>query len=231
MHNRKPSYVSRSNWDSKKKKDSRDITIIGLFREAFGKQRLPPNKQYWTMCGAHFNDKDGKLDGEFTHMFDSGLIQPNQFHGVDREEEIILMNSKFYPHIKWIHGDFLETMQNYAQRQNFNPAVINYDGVMQPKYGTQYLRDILKFIDYNVPGELLLTANFILTNPYNHSEKLRYTVGDTIKKLLEIYGLPKHWIIVPKAYRYRGASINNICIMGIIMFVKKGHNVDNIRWT
>jgi hypothetical protein len=230
MHTKQPNYVSRSKWDSKKKKDSREITIIGLYREAFGVDSLPDDMQYWTMCGAHFNAKDGKLDGEFNHLLKGGLIETHQFYGVDREEEIIRKNGELYPGVKWIHGDFLETMQEYCEGGKFNPAVINYDGVMQPKFGTQYLRDILKFIDYNIPNEMLLVANFVLTNPYSRNEKLSFTIDDTIDALLQIYGVPKHWKIIENAYSYKGASINNLCIMGTLMFIKKEHDIENIIW-
>jgi hypothetical protein len=230
MHSKPPNYVAYSKWDSQKKKDSRDITIVGLFREVFGLDKIPKDSQYWTMCGAHFNVIDGKLDGEFMHLIKKGLITTEQFFGVDREEEIIKRNQELYPDVRWIHGDFLTVMKEYYHNNNFNPVIINYDGVMQPKFGTQYLRDILKFLDYNMPNELLLTANFILTNPYSRSKKLQFTVSQTVEKLLQIYGLPKHWILIPQAYEYHGSSINNVCEMGVLMFIKQRHNINNIKW-
>lgn len=230
MRNKPPNYVAYSKWDSQKKKDSRDITIVGLFREIFGLNKIPKDSQYWTMCGAHFNAIDGKLDGEFMHLIKRGLITTEQFFGVDREEEIIDRNRELYPDVNWIHGDFLEVMKTYYHDKNFNPAIINYDGVMQPKFGAQYLRDILKFIDFNIPNELILVANFILTNPYSRNEKLKFTPGQTVKALSDIYGFPKHWHPIDQLYSYLGSSINNVCNMGVIMFVKEQHDINNIKW-
>jgi len=220
-----PHYVSNARWDSPEKVESRSITIINLFRDTFGVSSIPEEKQYWTMCGAHF-DKHGALKGEFGHLLKSGFIQPSQFHGVDREEVIIQRNQQIYPDAEWHHGDFLSTMEDY---ENFNPAVINYDGVMQPKFGSRYLKSIMKFVDFNVEGELLLVANFLLINPYTHNPDLVFSIDDTIGMLFGDYYFPDHWRMVPQAYSYGTGRGHNL--MGVLMFVKKSHDPDNISIT
>jgi len=221
-----PNYVLNCDWDCTAKVQSRIITIIHLYRDIFGVVSIPKGKQYWTMCGAHFN-AHGDLDGELGHLLKSGLIRPHQFHGVDREAIIIQRNSDMFPRVKWYHGDFLEVMES---RTNFNPAIINYDGVMQPRFGVRYLKSILKFIDHNIEDELLMIANFLLTNPYTYNEKLTFSIEDTIKELSSIYWIPDHWEIIPQAYTYkRGRGSNSL--MGIVMFIKNKHDMNNISIT
>jgi hypothetical protein len=221
MPNKQPNYVWNCDWDCIEKVQSRSITIIDLYRKIFGNSSIPEGKQYWTMCGAHFNEY-GFIKGELGHITESGLIQEDQFNGVDREEVIIKINRILSPIAKWYHGDFLETMEDQI---NFNPAIINYDGVMQPKYGTRYLKTILKFIDFNVEDELLLTSNFLLTNPYTWNDKYIFSIDDTIRELSSIYWFPNHWLIVPQAYVY-GKGKGYSSQMGMIMFVKKKHKID-----
>ena len=220
-------YINNSDWDSIGKIQSRTITIIELYRKVFKRDCLPDEKQYWTMCGAHFN-RDGPLVGEFGHIIKDKLIKPYQFYGIDREKIIIDNNIKMYPDVKWIHGDFLEIIESTHLRGEFNPEIINYDGILQPKNGTKYLKFIMKFIDHNISNSLLLISNFILVNPYTYDQKYRYTIDNTIDRLKQIYWFPKHWNVIPQAYVYPGASKNNKTEMGMIMFVKEKHDINNI---
>lgn len=218
-----PKYVTDCEWDSIAKVQSRIITIIDLYRQVFKRNSIPDDKQYWSMCGAHFN-RDGPLKGELGHLTETGLISPTQFNGVDRELSIIEANQDLHPDINWFHGDFLEVMEEEYLEGRFNPVIINYDGVMQPKRGSSYLKDIMKFIDHNISDELLLIANFILINPYTFEEKYQYTIHDAIKALKDIYWIPKHWGTMHQAYVYPGSSKNNRTEMGMIMFIKEKHN-------
>jgi hypothetical protein len=222
-----PKYIDNCEWDSINKVQSRIITIIDLYRHVFKREKIPEEKQYWSMCGAHFN-KDGPIKGELGHITEVGLISPIQFNGVDRESDIIEKNRKLLPNIKWYHGDFLDVMEAAEKKGDFDPAIINYDGVMQPNFGTKYLKQIMKFIDYNVINELLLIANFILINPYTYAENTRFTIYDVMERMKKIYWFPKHWKIVPQAYTYPGASKNNKTVMGMIMFIKDIHDPYNI---
>lgn len=227
-----PNYVSNAKWDCIEKVHSRIITIIDLYKHIFDKQFIPHSEEYWSMCGAHFNPQR-KLKGELGHLCESKLIKPEQYFGVDREQFVIEGNQKILPNINWILGDFYEVIEKAVLDKQFNPAIINYDGVMQPKFSVQYLKKIFKIIDYNVSKELLLVANFILTNPYLHTtnKKFNFTIQDTINILLEQYWIPDHWDVFPRAYQYRSPSRGANATMGIIMFIKKEHDPKNIQWT
>ena len=77
-----------------RKKESRKKTIIEPFKKLF-KGSLDPLKQYWTLAGPCF-DESGNLGehSELKQVIDSGLIKPNQYHGIDNSLEIIEKNKK-----------------------------------------------------------------------------------------------------------------------------------------
>lgn len=220
-------YVVDAVWDDPKKIASRKEAIILTYNEFFKRSSIQPNKQYWTMCGAYFDSKGTQLHGELGQLIESNLITPDQFHGVDREKSIIQKNQKLFPNIKWFHGDFKEIMGEFSIQNKFNPAIINYDGVMQPKFGSQYLKSILKFIDNNVHDQLLLITNFVLRSPYR--KQIQFNPIDVINQLLKIYWFPDHWYIKPQAYTYEGSGKRSQSEMGMIIFVKNKH--DQIQYT
>jgi len=229
-YHKDPNYVAASPWESKPKQIARELTIVDSYKKVFG-QKIPKDKQYWTMCGAHFDKDELPLSGEFGQVVNKNLIDSSQFYGVDQEESIINKNRKLFPDTKWMHGDFVDTMLSHSLSGNFNPAIINYDGVLQPVYGSRYLKKIMKLLDWNFDKEVLLVANFVLKNPYRNDDKLSFSVNDTIKELAKIYFFPDHWSIIPEAYVYSGHSTKSNSQMGVVMFIKQKHDINNIQIT
>jgi len=225
-HNQLPNYIRAGPWDSIGKKNARELTIINTYRHFFNKQ-IPSDKQYWSMCGAHFDVNGKPLLGELGFLLKRGLISKDQYFGVDREASIINKNRELFPDINWIEGDFLDSMETHLYNENFNPAIINYDGIMQPKFGSRYLKQILKFVDYNISNKLLLLSTFILTNPYSGAEKLTFTIQDAMKEIASIYWIPDHWTVIPQAYVYSGMTSK----VGVIIFIKDKHDLNNITFT
>jgi len=225
-----PNYVLASPWDCEIKQEARQATIVKLYHKVFG-DSIPKDKQYWTMAGAHF-DKDGQpLIGELGQILNNDLIIKTQYYGVDRELSIIEKNKQLFPSVNWIHGDFVEVMTEHCVKGSFNPAIINYDGVMQPKYGTKYLKLILRLIDYNYEDVVMLISNFVLVNPYRKCEMLSYTIEDTLNQLMKIYTIPDHWSVVPHAYEYGGFSHTSRSQMGVIVFIKRKHNIKKLQFS
>lgn len=229
-HSQIPNYIRAGPWDCIEKKFARSLTIINVYRQLFEKQ-IPEDKQYWSMCGAHFDKNRLPILGELGHLLENELIEKHQFFGVDRESSIIESNRKLFPEVNWIHGDFKDTMESYLLDGRFNPAIINYDGVMQPRFGVRYLKKIMKLLDCNFTDEVLLVSNFVLMNPYSRSDSLRFTIHYTLNELSSVYWIPDHWRILSKAYVYSGVSRRDNAQMGVIMFVKSKHNIKHITFT
>lgn len=122
--------VDHISWGCPKKKTARLETIIKPYRKYIG-QKLPPNKQYWTMCSDCTN-KHGQLDQgcEFSQMVNEGLITPNQFYGVDIEEKYIESNKILDTDAHWIWDDFYYAMRESYNNNMFNPGIVNYDTIL-----------------------------------------------------------------------------------------------------
>jgi hypothetical protein len=134
-------------------------------------------------------------------------------------------NKKLWPKANWICGDFLSTMEFAVIENKFRPAIINYDGVMQPINSSQYLKKILHLIDYNVPDKLILIANYILTNPYTcNSDRFKFKTLDILNELNKIYIMPSHWSINSEAFTYKHSR----AVMGILVFIKQKHDPTKI---
>jgi len=222
-------YLDDPHWNNPRKVASRLDTIIQPYRQFFG-DRLPADKQYWTMCGAHYIADENSIQpipGEFGQMVETGLITDSQFHGVDRYAVVIENNRALHfathPDAHWHHGDFKDVMEQSWIDGEFRPAIINYDGVMEPKYGVKYLKTLLRFIDHNVQDELLFTANFVMRSPYRRH--LINNGTDVIDGLMKSYAFPDHWTILPQYYEYLGgASTHASSIMGVFVMIKRRHS-------
>lgn len=214
-------YVANANWGSEEKRASRCQTIIAPHRKFFG-ESIPADKQHWTLCGAHFNE-DGPIEGELSHLVSEGLLQPNQFRGVDKEPDIIVENKQIHPDIDWREGDFRSVMLAASQSGEFDPAIINYDGVMELRFGIPYLARLFWFINDNVLGDLLFSVSMIMKSSYRQSkEKTGEQFIDALER--ELGGQYRdHWRMVRDYYYYPGAN-NARTVMGIFTFVKRGHS-------
>jgi hypothetical protein len=218
-------YIYNSPWDAPKKQNSRWITVINLYKEIFRRESIPDDLQFWSLCGAHTNENK-PIKGEIGHLLEHGLIKEHQYFGVDREDIIIERNKTHFPNINWIKGDFIEVIRDYIIAKNFKPAIINNDNVMQPRNSVMTLKKIMTLLDYNVPNQVMLVNNFVLTNPYNPSSNLQYEINDVIDYLKEIYWIPNHWELYPEAYLYSYSQAK----MGILIFIKKEHDINNIKY-
>ena len=223
---RRANYAIHPNWDTDQKKEARRCSVIAPYRSLTGKTSLPRDKQYWTMCGAHYHGAEGNflpVLGELGQLTSDGLIACSQWRGVDREAAVIENNRKLYPDVWWKCGDFYDVMRAECAKGKFNPGLVNYDGVMSPKYSVPYLVKIMSLIDHNIRGSLVLIANFVLKSPYRTSlTRESRTVFDVLKKS---YAVPDHWKILPFHWSYRGgASKHSHAGMGTFVFVKSVHS-------
>ncbi len=101
---------------------SRYETIISPYREFFGRS-LPAEKQYWTLSAQCSEDGGLISESEFNQILEEGLIQPDQFHGVDTDREAVIQNKKI-GFGNFHHGDIYSVMANF---RGLNPGVVNLD--------------------------------------------------------------------------------------------------------
>ena len=226
-------YITAPDWDNSPRKiEARKSVIIDPFKSKFG-ERLSPNKQYWTLCGANYKDVDGsmeKMEGELGQVVQSGIVAPNQFIGVDREAVIIRNNKCIFPNIQWIEGDFADAMMDAVESKKFAPGIVNYDGVQGVKFGVPYFVRILQVLDSYVGDPVLLAANFVLRSPYMPRGRLSDHSDpgyDVIEQMQKLYAFPDHWSVQNSYFRYQGgASTRATTIMGYFTFFKEKHNTE-----
>ncbi len=220
-------YLANAEWDNPEKRKSRAQSVINPYRKYFG-HSLSPEKQYWTLCGAHFN-KTGPLQGELGHMIQAGLVTPDQFHGVDREPDIITRNQQLHPESNWHCGDFREVMYAASDEGTFNPAIINYDGVAGIPNAVYDVIRIFWLIDSNVREKLLFSINVLLRLPYK-IDRIKQGI-EFMEPLQKQHNIPDHWALRSTYYSYPGAVARSQTVMGVFTFIKESHDSNDMKFT
>ena len=93
---------------------------LEIYRKLTGLDSLPSDKTYWTL-----SHKQGNEDGEeIVQLEKNGFLTKNQFHGVDREKDIIEQNKIYHPNANWHHGNWIKVIKN--QNEIFSTAGLIY---------------------------------------------------------------------------------------------------------
>lgn len=62
-------------------------------------------------------------------MVNNGLICPEQFCGIDNNEEIIEKNKKWHPKANWFCGQWQNVIRQQASKGRFRPGLVYLDSV------------------------------------------------------------------------------------------------------
>jgi hypothetical protein len=187
-----------------------------------GRESIPADKQYWTLAGMHTND-----GCELPQALSEGIIQsPSQFHGVDREADVIRNNREAYPGANWYQGEFTSVLDG---ADPFNPGLINFDMVcVVDNAGLGVAQALHILVDRGV-DDALLVANFLLNNPRENSWRCRSPTdiwewfyrsacrGNTIRRAIK-----RGWRVHTETYLYDGADEASNSYMQTIYFFKGG---------
>jgi len=196
-----------------KKLQARQLTIIEPYRQLFH-QRLPTNKQYWSLCSQQVNDNGSLLpDSELDQLLKSNLISQNQFHGVDREQHVIDLNQKYLPNCHWYNNDLYRAMCI----KNLNPGIINIDTIEMPATGIILVAKIMDLLNHANIHEVLLTANFVLQTRHHkiQTDAINKAINSNMK-FLQCFVAGNWQITSSKDYKYPGTG-NSKTIMGSII--------------
>lgn len=215
-------FVNQKNWSCPKKRKARWETIIGQYQRHFGPS-LSADSQYWTICGQCSTADGEPLDGCEPHqVISEGLIQPDQFHGVEINPDIHALNLKAFPHLNWVNDDFYHAMVVEQSAGTFNPAVVNADLPQTPDGGAGYISKLMAFLTVTA-GDLLFVANMILRMKYYTAKD-----GDYVLSMLNEYPQFRYamsegnWELVDGYYEYNGAGNTGSRIyMGSFVFAKR----------
>jgi hypothetical protein len=166
----------------------------------------PCPNQYWSMAGL--------CDGpgcELTQILDAGLIQPEQFHGVEINREIFEQNVRTFPEVAWHHGDFYTVMHDI---EDFNPSLVNADLIQTVDTAAGYIARLFHLLD---PFDVTLVANFIMEH-----RGYRAAPEHVLVRLSECqqfrYAMRGGWRFDGRCYRYPGTGHRSHTIMGTFIF-------------
>lgn len=203
-----------------KKLNARMETIIEPFRDLFGSP-LPANKQYWTMCASHTDESGDILPGcELDQMLSESLITPDQFHGVDIDEDIITANAAGIPEAHWHHGDFHRTMIQAKNDGDFHPGIVNCDHLRMPQSGgAEYVARLLAFLSDQL--DVLFVANLILSPPRNNASCEPQEYLDLLSSYHQFqYAMTRGWHHEDRIYVYGGTGQESRTVLGTMVFWK-----------
>jgi len=212
----------------KRKTTARTKTIIDIYRKYFD-DSIPNDRQYWTMCASQVKNNKLQENSELGQMLHSKLINANQFYGVDIDKDVIVKNRKIIPEATWINNDFKTAMQQYQIKSNFNPAIINADFICMGTRAVPRSSEILSFVADIDVNNILMIANIMVTNPYEHKFYTEEDIFESSDKIFEqykknksfLYAVSQGWKIHEDYYVYPGSGKNVGTFMTSYMFYKK----------
>lgn len=173
---------------------------VAIFRRVLGLESIPKEKQYWTLC----NLQDPNCEGsEIIQMGALGLLKKNQFHGVDRDEDIIQKNKEWNPDAYWYHGEWIDVIRDCL---NFNPALVYLDTTTFADCDIS--ADIIISTMLLCPIDTLLLVNSILSGPYRRKFDSQTLINKVIKGVpsLEL----EKWTKEIKMYEYNATGKTNM---------------------
>jgi len=180
--------------------------------------------QYWCLC-----NKQRLEEGyEIYQMYKAGLIEIDQFYGVDADdqgEEIIKGNKKSIPQANWYRNDFYDQIFKNYDNNNFKPSIINLDFNSMVDECVIYSSKVLRLVNsLNMTSKCMIVCNMLLNNPHvNRSEitKLKniITLFEQNENFKEFW-TSKRWNLYNDFITYPGTGRGNT-IMGYIILWKK----------
>lgn len=195
---------STPNYGTDRKETARTETIISQYRNLFSRQSLPKEQQYYTLCAEH-TDKDKLKEGsELEQLLRVGLIEPQQFVGIDQDPGIIERASRVLPSSRWIHGGFDHVLsQERSYNAAYRPGIVNCDTIYMAKKAGDLLGSVL-FNTFHL-SEVMVVAN-IIKRQRSKNHTIEELFEEVLKNNLCEYMIKSHFQYVEDCYVYSGSS-------------------------
>ena len=204
-----------------KKLEARFQTIIKTYKEHYNINHIPKDKQYWSICGRcsyQMNQLEPYCEPD--QLVKEKLITPQQFFGVEICEEIFNFNNS-NKDFNWFLGDFYETIVEYANNNEFKPAIVNVDMLLMPKFGVEYLSRIMHFLDSIKETNIMLIGNFIMKSRHQVAKKEDIMNGLQKEAMFQDAMSNGNWNIHNDFYLYNGTGKTRTKMGTVILFKAK----------
>jgi hypothetical protein len=180
-------------WGHPNKISYRQRNIIDQYCRFLGNS-VPPDFQYWTLCGA--NHKPG---AEFDQITNSGLVKASQFHGVDNDPLIIQQNSEYHPSANWYCGDFVDVLHRQA---HWKPAIIHVDTINMTRRASNLAKGVIYRIEEcSFDWPVMIVFNYILKRAIH---EIRDDPMDFVAAIAAASNKP--WQPIPEIYVYKSVA-------------------------
>jgi len=146
------------------KQEARTITLINPWRATTGQHEIPKGREFVSLCATMSEDGKSLVKGtEFDQLVASGLIQPDQYHGVERVWSVYAKNlravEKVYPESQSrptiIKGDIADYIDNHPE---LHPALVHLDFVDGPRATLPKVLRVLSRLS-DKPGPTIVVWN------------------------------------------------------------------------
>jgi len=213
-------------WNCPKKTQARKETIIDRYREMSGNHSIPQDRQYWAMCGqCTMEDGSPNDNSELGQMVSSGLITPEQFHGVEIVKETNDMNVAAYPDVNFYLGDFVSVLTSQYGTPGFNPAIINADMIAMKDKAVPFFTRILSVMSKpKVRGDLMVVCNLIRDFGCNlHHQTVEEVVDKFCSDDRYAHAMEEaDWTVHHSVYDYYGTGKGSRTGLTTFVFYKRG---------
>ena len=155
----------QKNWGNIKKKLSRIVTISSRYRMLSQYNKIPKEKQYWTMGGQCVSHSKIIPGCELDQLVKDKFLIKKQFYSVELNTKICKENQKIKGPT-WLNGDFFSVIEDFASNNLLNPAIINYDSCITPKHAGAYVGKILLLLSAYDFTDVLVSCNTVASCSY-----------------------------------------------------------------
>jgi hypothetical protein len=151
-------HFTTARWNTPEKIEYRQKCIIEPFYLKYGTKSLDKSLFYWSICGSNSFDGTEVKGSEIDHMVSSGLISPEQFVGVDRDDSIIKRNTSAYPLATWICDDFETAIHT---KTHLRPGIIHADTTQMSRSIQDIVQDLMTLAEYQLHPVMLIVNTIV----------------------------------------------------------------------
>lgn len=184
---------------------SREELLIDTFRNTFGIMSIEEGKHIVSLCGS--NNHKGVLHpkSELSQFVIDDFIRPEQYIGIDQDENIVTRNKKVTPAIKYIPGQIDDVLKKHKW---ISPQVVFFDsnhmGKTKDKVIEPFSRLLKTLAKYEHP--VLVAYNWV---GVTHKQKVLPEDALAMLTKNEIFQEAMHlakWKICTEYYHYKNGS-------------------------
>jgi len=129
------------------KSKARRRLVIEPCKHVFG-PCLPKDLQYWSLCAQCISPSGQVIKGcELDQMIKCGLIDNDQFHGVDFDEQTTEGN-QIYDNSSWYFDHLEDAISQSVGEGNFHPALIHIDTTWMTERAVNLFVKVLDMVSY-----------------------------------------------------------------------------------